>query len=175
MLHVGNHLTGSDLCFVELYRHAVDGGRLFVSSRKRFDLLRLRVQKRFLLFELRLRSGAAVEHFGLIFVLCKSLFLDPFAVVQPFDFLSQHLHAFLRSFRCLRCGVKLLFKVHLIARFLFKLAVQFGYLVTQLAQFLLCFGRIQITRENHTAVSIRHLITPSPISTKSKWWSLLPG
>lgn len=79
------------------------------------------------------------------------------------------------SFRCLRCGVKLLFKVHLIARFLFKLAVQFGYLVTQLAQFLLYFGRIQITRENHTAVSIRHLITPSPISTKSKWWSLLPG
>ena len=133
------------------------------------------MQKRFLLFELRLRSGAAVEHLRLILVLCKALLLDPLAIIQPFDFLSQHLHAFLSSFRCLRCGVELLFKVQLIARFLFKLAVQFGYLVTQLAQFLLCFGRIQVAREDHAAVSICHLITPSPISTKSKWWSLLPG
>ena len=164
MLHVGNHLTGSDLCFVELYRHAVDvGGRLFVSSRKLFRFLCLFTKQRFLFLEFRSGSGAAVEHFGLIFVLRKALFLDPFAVVQPFDFLSQHLHAFLRSFRRLRCGVKLLFKVHLIARFLFKLAVQFRYLVAQLAQFLLCFGRIQITRENHTAVSICHLITPFPL------------
>lgn len=50
-----------------------------------------------------------------------------------------------------------------IARFLFKLAVQFGYLVTQLAQFLLCFGRIQITREDHTAVSICHSQAPFPL------------